>query len=244
MIEGDLLAQVDETTKFITRHISVRYEFEDKPKRKEVWEYPLEALREALINAIVHRDYPMSANIQVEIYDDRIEIWSPGKLPPGITIEDLYKEEHKSVIRNKLIAQIFYDIGYIERYGSGTIKIIKLCQEAGVPIPEFKEVTGGFLVVFRKDIFTEEYLRKLDLNERQIRAVMYANEKGRITNAEYQQLTNISKPTATRDLNELTKKSIFEQIGTTGKGTFYKLKGSRMAQTAQNGSINGSKTKK
>jgi len=230
MIEEDLLTQLDEITKFITRHISVRYEFEDKPKRKEVWEYPLEALREALINAIVHRDYPMSANIQIEIYDDRIEIWSPGKLPPGITIEDLYKEEHKSVIRNKLIAQIFYDIGYIERYGSGTIKRMKLCQEAGVPIPEFKEVTGGFLVVFRKDIYTEEYLRKLDLNERQIKAVMYAKEKGRITNREYQKEFIVSKATATRDLLKLVEKRVFTITGTGKRNIYYFLSEPKMNQ--------------
>src|SRR3990172_8391183 len=73
-------------------------------RRKEVWEYPLEALREAIINAIVHRDYTAPSNVQVEIYDDRIEIWNPGRLLPGITIDDLYKKDHKSVVRNKLIA--------------------------------------------------------------------------------------------------------------------------------------------
>jgi ATP-dependent DNA helicase RecG len=139
MIETDLISQVDEGMKFITRHISVRYEFEGKPKRKEVWEYPLEALREAVINAIVHRDYSVPSNVQVEIYDDRVEIWNPGGLLPGITVEDLYKKEHKSVVRNKLIAQIFYDLGYIEKYGSGTIKIIDLCKQNRLPTPEFKK---------------------------------------------------------------------------------------------------------
>src|SRR3990172_608722 len=121
MVEADLIGQVDEVMKFVTRHISVRYEFEGKPRRKEVWEYPLEALREAIINAIVHRDYTAPSNVQVEIYDDRIEIWNPGRQLPGITIDDLYKKDHKSVVRNKLIAQVFYDIGYIEKYGSDTI---------------------------------------------------------------------------------------------------------------------------
>ena len=190
MIETDLISQVDEVIKFITRHISVRYEFEGKPKRKEIWEYPLEALREAVINAVVHRDYSISSNVQVEIYDDRIEIWNPGGLLPGITVEDLYKKEHKSVTRNKLIAQIFYDIGYIEKYGSGTIKIINLCKQNGLPSPEFKEVFGGFSVIFRKDIYTEEYLHRVGLNERQIKAVMYAKEKGKITNREYQELNS------------------------------------------------------
>jgi ATP-dependent DNA helicase RecG len=224
MVETDLIGQVDEVMKFITRHISVRYEFEGKPKRKEVWEYPLEAIREAVINAVVHRDYTAPSNVQVEIYDDRIEIWNPGRLLPGITIEDLYKKEHKSVIRNKLIAQIFYDIGYIEKYGSGTIKIIDLCKRGGIPLPEFKEVSGGFSVVFRKDIYTEEYLRNLGLNERQIKAVMYVKEKGKIINKTYQEINDTSERTATRDLSNLVSIELFEQIGVTGKGTGYILR--------------------
>lgn len=222
MIEANLINQVDEVIKFVTRHISVRYEFEGKPKRKEVWEYPLEALREAVINAIVHRDYSISSNVQVEIYDDRIEIWNPGGLLPGITVEDLYKKEHKSVTRNKLIAQIFYDIGYIEKYGSGTIKIIDLCKQNGLPSPEFKEVFGGFSIIFRKDIFTEEYLLRLGLNERQIKAVMYTKEKGKITNREYQELNSVSNKTSYLELSALVEKRVFVVEGS-GKKVVYKV---------------------
>jgi len=212
MIETDLINQVDEAMKFITRHISVRYEFEGKPKRKEVWEYPLDALREAVINAIVHRDYTAPSNVQVEIYDDRIEIWNPGRLLPGITIEDLYKKEHKSVIRNKQIAQVFYDIGYIEKYGSGTIKIIELCKQHGIPPPDFREITGGFLIIFRKDIYTEEYLHNLGLNERQIKAVMYVKEKGKITNKEYREMFATTDRTAVRDLIVICEKTFFKRL--------------------------------
>ena len=224
MVEADLINQVDEVMKFVARHISVRYEFEGKPKRKEVWEYPLEALREAVINAIVHRDYTVPSNVQLEIYDDRIEIWNPGRLLPGITIDDLYKKEYKSVIRNKLIAQLFYDIGYIEKYGSGTIKIIDLCKRHGIPYPEFKEVFGGFSVIFRKDIYTEEYLRSLGLNERQIKAVMFVKEKGKITNREYRQLTGLSDEGARRDLNNIVKKKVFKIKGK-GRSISYVLLG-------------------
>ncbi|MFA4888753.1 MAG: helix-turn-helix domain-containing protein [Candidatus Omnitrophota bacterium] len=230
MIESDLISQVDEVIKFITRHISVRYEFEGKPKRKEIWEYPLEALREAVINAIVHRDYSISSNVQVEIYDDRIEIWNPGGLLPGITVEDLYKKEHKSVTRNKLIAQVFYDIGYIEKYGSGTIKIIDLCKQNGLPSPEFKEVFGGFSVIFRKDIYTEKYLHSLNFNERQIKAVMFVKEKGKITNREYKELAKTSKPTATRDLVGLVQKKIFIIKGQGKRTLFYMLYESKESQ--------------
>ncbi|MDI3473833.1 MAG: ATP-dependent helicase RecG [Candidatus Woesearchaeota archaeon] len=223
MIETDLIAQVDEAMKFITRHISVRYEFDGTPKRKEIWEYPLEALREALINAIVHRDYTAPSNVQVEIYDDRVDIWNPGTLLPGITIDDLYKKTHKSVIRNKLIAQIFYDIGYIEKYGSGTIKIIDLCKQHGIPLPEFKEVFGGFSVVFRKDIYTEEYLRNVGLNERQIKAVMYVKEKKSINLSSFKTaVPEVSEKTLYRDLQELVSKGILKELGEK-KGRRYEL---------------------
>jgi ATP-dependent DNA helicase RecG len=223
MIERDLISQVDEVMKFITRSISVRYEFEGEPRRKEVWDYPLEALREATINAIVHRDYTAPSDIQIEIYDDRLEVWNPGRLLPGITIDDLYKKEHRSVIRNKQIAQVFYDVGYIEKYGSGTIKMIELCKRQGLPSPDFREVAGGFSVIFRKDIYTEEYLRSLGLNDRQIKAVMYVKERGKITNRGYREMTGLSDEGVRMDVNELVEKGILLPKGR-GRGAHYVLK--------------------
>ena len=221
MIDGTIIEQVGKTINFIKKHLKVEFKFEGTPRRKEVWEYPLLALREAVINSIIHRDYTILANIQVEIYDDRIEIWNPGKLPVGITIKELYKKEHKSVIRNKLIANAFYDIGFIERYGSGTLRMIDLCKEQELPSPEFVEISGGFMVVFRKDVFTEDYLKNLGLNERQVSAVEYVKKKGKITNKEYQELTKISRITATRDLKEMVDKKILIIQGTGKRNLYY-----------------------
>jgi len=222
MIEGNLIEQVDEVMDFIKKYISVRFVITGKPRREEIWEYPLEAIREGIINAIIHRDYTESSEIQVEVYEDRIEIWNPGKLPLGITIDDLYKEDHRSIPRNKLVAQIFYDIGFIEKYGSGTIRMLELCKKAGIFL-EFKEVSNGFSAIFRKDIYTEEYLRNLGLNERQINAVMFVKKEGKITNRKYQDLFKVSRQTASRELSHLAQKGIFKQVGVTGKGTYYTL---------------------
>jgi DNA-binding Lrp family transcriptional regulator len=105
-------------------------------------------------------------------------------------------------------------------------------------LPEFKEVFNGFLVVFRKDVYTEEYLRKLGLNERQIKAVMYVKEKGKITNKEYQKLCGVKKRQATNDLKELENKGVFERVGITGKGVYYILKGyKRGIKGAEKGQI-------
>jgi|Deesub1362B_J571_1020462.scaffolds.fasta_scaffold00997_4 ATP-dependent DNA helicase RecG len=221
MIGGTVIEQVDEAMDFIRKHISVSFVMTGEPQREEVWEYPLEALREAVINAVCHRDYTIPASVEIRIYDDRLVVWSPGGLPYGITIEDLYKP-HSSVLRNKGIAGVFYDMGLIEQWGSGIDKMRKACLSASLPEPEFEE-RRGFWVIFRKDIYTEEYLRSLGLNERQIKAVMYVKEKGRITNREYRELSGLSDEGARLDLNELVAKGILQVRGK-GRGVHYVLK--------------------
>ncbi len=144
---------------------------------------------------------------------------------PPLTIESL-KKPHSGNQRNPQIATIFYYAGFIEAWGSGTVKMINLCKNQGLPEPEFiesKEGIGGFTVEFYKDIYTEENLRKMGLNERQIKAVMYVREKGKITNEEYRKINNISDRTALRDLNDLCNKNIFEREGRTGRKTSYFL---------------------
>jgi len=235
----DLIEQVEDVLACVRKNISVRYEITGKPQREEIWDYPLDALREAILNAICHRDYTDPADIIIKIYDDYISIWNPGGLPPGITLEDLYKPNHPSKPRNRLIAQVFYDIGEIEQYGSGIQRMINACKNLGIPEPTFEEAFGGFHVVFRKDIYTEGYLRKLKLNERQIKAVLYVKEKGKITNREYQELCEVKKRQATDDLRELENKEIFVRIGATGKGTYYTLKKSQRGERGTKGAPKG-----
>jgi ATP-dependent DNA helicase RecG len=121
------------------------------------------------------------------------------------------------------LAEVLYDIELIERWGSGIEKIQKYCIDAGLPEPTFEEYQG-FQVVFKKDVYDEEYLRSLNLNERQIKAVMYVKEKGQITNKEYQEVCSTSNRTASRDLVNLVSLGLLEQIGITGKGTVYILR--------------------
>jgi len=222
-IKGNLFQQFEETLNILLQHISVRYEIKSF-QREDIWEYPIPALREAVLNALIHRDYFNIANfIVIKVYDDHIWFSNPGGLPEGITIEQL-KKPHRSYLRNPLIAKVFYLAGYIEQYGSGTVRMVELMKEADLPEPEYKEEMSGFSVYFYKDIYTEENLRKLGLNERQIKAVMYVKRKEKITNMEYQKICNTSARTATRDLTDLVGRDIFEQIGITGKGTSYILK--------------------
>jgi ATP-dependent DNA helicase RecG len=223
LIEGPLFEQIEEAMDFVRKNTNVKFVMTGKPEREEVWDYPLEAVREAVINAVCHRDYTIMSHIEIRIYDDELIVWSPGGLPLGLTMEELFKP-HASKLRNKGIAEVFFDTKIIEQWGSGIEKMRIYCKEADVPEPFFEEYQG-FRVIFRKGIFNEEYLRGLGLNDRQIEAFFYVKEKGQITNKEYQEISNTNKRTASRDLAELVSLKIFEQIGTTGKGTEYVLSG-------------------
>ena len=204
-------------SKFLTRLI----EFEGM-HRIEKGEYPVAAIREMMLNALVHRTY-MGAPIQIRVYDDKISIWNEGTLPEGLTSEAL-KRSHSSRPRNPIIADVCFRGGYIDSWGRGTIKILDTCKQANLPEPEMKELDGGFIVSLFKDNFTSEQLTKVGLNVRQIKAVLFVKEKGRITNKEYQVLNNTSERTALRDLNGLIVYNILKNSEIKGAGSFYFLK--------------------
>ena len=118
-------------------------------------------------------------------------------------------------------------VGFIESWGRGTIKIMEKCQEQGLPEPDFEEENGVFIVRFYQDKWNEENLKRLGLKERQIKAVIYVKEKGKITNKEYRSMFDISDRTALSDLNDLREKGFLGKIGITGRSTIYKLSRSK-----------------
>ncbi|AKB28109.1 ATP-dependent DNA helicase [Methanosarcina siciliae T4/M] len=221
LIEGTLFDQIEEAMGFVRKNTSVKFVMTGKPEREEVWDYPLEAIREAVVNAICHRDYTALAHIEIRIYENELIVWSPGGLPLGLTMEDLFKP-HASKLRNKGIAEVFFDTRIIEQWGSGIEKMISYCKEAGVQEPVFEEYQG-FRVIFKKGILNEEYLRNIGLNERQIKAVLHVKEKGKITNKEYQEICEVKERLATMELKDLVEKGIFEKIGSRGRGTHYTI---------------------
>ncbi len=204
--------------KFIVKNIT----FEGM-HRIETPEYPREAMREAILNALVHRNY-MGAHTQIRVYDDKITVWNEGGLQSPLTIESL-KRPHSARPRNVLIADVCFKGGLIDAWGRGTIKIIEACKQAGLPEPEIIERDGGLLVTLFKNSMTTEQLVKLGLNERQLKAVEYVKERGKITNKEYQEINLVAKPTATRDLSELVEYGIFRNTGK-GAGSYYEIIGS------------------
>jgi ATP-dependent DNA helicase RecG len=220
VIEGGLMAQRAAIMAFIQRHISMAADVKGL-EREERWEYPLEALREAVTNALCHREYRDPGNVQVRIFDDRLEVWNPGTLPPELSLEAL-RHTHRSVPRNRLIAHALFLIKFIEQWGTGTLRMIAVCREAGLPEPEFAELGGAFVVTFRKSRLTKEYLEGLGLSPRQIAAVEYIRTRGRITNREYVKLTGVSARTAADELQALVVKGVLAPVGA-GRAREYRL---------------------
>ncbi len=223
VMEGNLIDQVREAEKFIFNHISLASWIEDrKIQRQEMWEYPPNAIREALVNAIAHRDYISTSKVQVRIFDDRMEFWNPGRLPVEWGIEKL-KVEHESMPFNPLIAKCFFWVKYAEDVGTGTNKIIEWCVDRGLPEPEFEFTGTSIVVTFRKSRLTSEFLEQLGLSDRQKNVIQYLKEHDKIDRKTYSEIYNIGKTTAYKELANLIDKGLIEMIGK-GRSIFYKLR--------------------
>jgi ATP-dependent DNA helicase RecG len=222
VIHGNLFEQIEKTMDLLfTKYIKAEISYEGLI-RIEKYEYPKEAVREALLNAISHKDFSGGVPVQISVYKDKIIFRHEGQLPENWTIKDLLTK-HPSKPFNPDIANALFRSGYIESWGRGTLKMIKEFEVAGNPLPSYYYDMSGFFVEFRKDIFYEQYLKSLYLNDRQIKAVLYLREKGQISNRDYQKLNNVSKATASRDLSELEEKRLLNNKGTKGSSAVYEL---------------------
>ena len=124
--------------------------FPEKPQREERYDYPLDAIREIVLNMIVHRDYRDSSDSVIKIFDDRIEFFNPGELYDNLTIKQLMSNNYESKTRNKLISSMFKECGLIEKYGSGIARIKKLCKAHGIKAPKYEEIQNDFRVTIYK----------------------------------------------------------------------------------------------
>ena len=141
------------------------------------------------------------------------------ELTEKLSIEDL-KQQHTSHPRNKLMANVFYKAGYIEAWGRGTLKIYQECKKHGLVEPKIENHSSGFSITIFNDIYNEEYLSDLDINERQKEAIKYIKENKNITSSQYQEKLDVSKATAKRDISELLELSIIKSEGI-GRATKY-----------------------
>ena len=146
MIRGTLFSVVEEAMKFIIAHLKVAFEITGKIQRNEIFEYPAPALRELLLNAVVHRDYTSPTDIQIKIFDNAITFFNPGKLYGGLTVEQLKTDQYQSRTRNKLIAEAFYLTHDIEKYGSGYLRVRKEIVDYPTMNFRYEESGDGYLV--------------------------------------------------------------------------------------------------
>jgi len=146
---SNLLQQSEDILNYIKQKISMEVVISGESKRQEIWQYPLDALRESVNNALVHRDYQDAGNIQVRIFDDRLEIWSPGLLPKELDINQL-PQSSRSIPRNRHIARIFYEAAIIENWGSGFGRVLQACKQNNNPAPEWKQISGAFVTTYYK----------------------------------------------------------------------------------------------
>ncbi len=230
IITGSLFDQLTETEKFIFNNIRMAAWIEGgELQRREKWDYPPDAIREALANALCHRKYETSSSAQVRIFDDRIEFWNPGRLPEGWTIETL-KQKHESKPLNPLLLRHFFLVRYVEEVGTGTNKLIDWCREWELPEPDFEFTGTSIVVTFWKSKLTEDYLSHLRLNERQRKAIEHLRLHKRITTKEYQELMKVSKTPAVGELNDLLDKGVISREGK-GRTTYYILQESSSKRT-------------
>jgi ATP-dependent DNA helicase RecG len=210
VIRGSIVAQIDQTEIFIRDNIAkAAWMPKEKFEREESWEYPPDAFREAVINAVCHRDYQSSGNVQVSIFTNSLEILNPGLLPSTLTIESL-KRRHSSRPRNRLIADLLFRIKYIERWGSGTTKMIRVCRDLGVPEPEFHEQDEDFMVTFRRSSVNVLLEQPGLLNDRQKRAIEYLKTHESITSAELAHIAGCAERTGRQDLSKLVELNAIE----------------------------------
>ncbi len=225
--KGTVFELVDQAVDFvmskITRAVGTRAQSAQAPVE---YELPREAVAEAIVNAVAHRDYSSNASTQVMLFADRLEVWNPGELPDALTPARL-RVPHPSIPRNPLVAEPLFLARYIERAGTGTLDMIARCREWGLPEPEFRQDGGQFVLTLWRDWLTVEVLASLALNERQEKAVGFLRREGRLTNQHYQEITGASRATAKRDLEDLVGKGVLVRLGT-GRAVHYAVAKERL----------------
>lgn len=237
-IKGSLLEMVDETTKFLLRNMRVAMRIEGF-SRVEITEYPREALREAVRNAIIHRDYVVEgATVIIKMFKDRIMVESPGLLPHPLTLEKIRSLEYKPISRNSIIARAMSDMKFIEERGKGIRLMHDMMLDHGLKPPGFNHDSGYFVVAFHGPgdkildihpkeatiIYAIEPSKLTSLNYRQKGIIKYLLEHRRIASEECTKHFNITRDTANRDFKKLIEEGLIGKRGI-GRSTHYVLKG-------------------
>ena len=239
---GDIVAQLDAAYEYVLRNINLSSEINGL-YRTDIYELPTDCIREMICNAVVHRSYLHPASIQVAVYDNRVEVTSPGMLFKSLRLEDI--KEGISIPRNRALVYAFTYMNIMEHWGSGIPRIIRRCREFGLEEPELLEIAGNFRInLYRYPdrtrvgkgtdkliestdkvrISTDKVWKSMDnLTESQKNIIQYVEANGRITNKEVQGLLKVKDSRALKILKELVEIGILERAGKL-RGSYYTLK--------------------
>lgn len=229
-ITGTLPDQIRRAEAFLVDHMRKGVSLSGNMQRDQQYEYPLEAAREIVVNAVAHRDYSIRGDgVRLFMFSNRMEVTSPGTLPGPITVENMQDERFS---RNHAIVQVLADMGFVERMGYGIDRVIALMRENGLPRPSLEETAGGFRVTLygpgeEMEVVKDTDLSKwegLQLNPRQEQALEYLAHNTRITNSDLQELCpEVHPETIRRDLADLVKRDVVLRMGQK-RGSYYILK--------------------
>jgi ATP-dependent DNA helicase RecG len=232
-IRGPLADQIRRAEAFLLANVPQQTVLQGLT-REESPAFPEDVLREVIVNAVAHRDYQVQGeSIQIFCFSDRIRVYSPGRLPGHITVENIVRERFS---RNPVLVQVLADMGFIERLGYGIDRMLRLLKSAGQPAPRFEETAAGFQVTLTTGAAAQvapqaestslpyRQWPHLEINARQEQALRFLIDQGRITNREYQALCpDVSAETIRRDLSDLVHKDLLLRIGRK-RATYYILK--------------------
>ena len=212
--KSDILSQVNEVLDYVKKHINLEVIITGNAQNTQKWQYPMEAIREIVLNMIIHRDYRSSSDSIVKIFNDKIEFYNPGRLPDTISIEDLLSNNYKSTPRNKKIAEFFKDLGLIEKYGSGIGRIVDYFKSEGLPVPEFKNISDGFQVT----VYAQNQLKSTEklgekLGEKQVKIIEMIAVNPHLTISELSKLLAVSETATENNIKKLKEKGFIERIG-------------------------------
>lgn len=228
-ISGPLVEQIRQAEAFLVGNMRRGMRITGMA-REDVSEYPIAVVREAIVNAVAHRDYSIRGEgIRLLMFNNRLTVYSPGRLPGHVTLDNLRDERYS---RNEAVVAILSDWGYIERLGYGIDRMLAAMQEIGLPEPVFEETAAGFQVTLyaANDLMVNgkpelrPAVANAFLSDRQVQALDYVRANGRITNSDYQSLVpDVSSETIRRDLADLVERDYLIKVGSK-RATYYILK--------------------
>lgn len=225
IIEGNLVRMLFDTIEVLGNKFLVRKINFQGIQRIEKGEYPQPALREMLLNALIHRTF-MGPPVQIRVFDEQISVWNEGTLPFGQTIETL-KKVHNSRPRNPILADVCFKGGYIDTWGMGTLKIINSCADAGLPEPDIEEMDGGLMVTLYKTVSatnTGNTRNKLgsvlgsivyELTDRQFELLSIIHDNSKVTYQQLSEKLDIQESAISKHISKLKAKGLLIRLGGT-----------------------------